>query len=40
MQIPLNVIGAHYDSFQWKVLPVLVKNEIGVLEMKPMVPTP
>jgi hypothetical protein len=30
------VMNAHYDSFQWKVLPVLVKNEIGVLGMKPM----
>jgi hypothetical protein len=38
VQIPLNVMDAHYDSFQWKVLPVLAKNEIGVLEMKPMVP--
>ena len=31
-------MNAHYDNFQWKVLPVLVKNEIGVLGMKPMVP--
>ena len=36
VQIPLNVMDAHYDSFQWKVLPVLAKNEIGVLGMKPM----
>jgi len=28
--------GRHYESFEKKVLPVLVKNEIGVLGMKPM----
>lgn len=36
VQMPLNVMDAHYDSFERKVLPVLVKNEIGVLGMKPM----
>ena len=36
VQMPLNVMDAHYDSFEKKVLPVLVKNEIGVLGMKPM----
>ncbi|HEX2714808.1 MAG TPA: aldo/keto reductase [Candidatus Acidoferrales bacterium] len=36
VQLPLNVMDAHYESFEKKVLPVLVKNEIGVLGMKPM----
>ena len=36
VQMPLNVMDAHYNSFQQKVLPVLVKKEIGVLGMKPM----
>jgi predicted aldo/keto reductase-like oxidoreductase len=36
VQMPLNVMDAHFDSFQKKVLPVLVKEEIGVLGMKPM----
>jgi predicted aldo/keto reductase-like oxidoreductase len=36
VQMPLNAMDAHYESFQKKVLPVLVKNEIGVLGMKPM----
>ena len=36
VQMPLNVMDAHYNSFEKKVLPVLVKNQIGVLGMKPM----
>jgi predicted aldo/keto reductase-like oxidoreductase len=36
VQMPLNAMDAHYESFGQKVLPVLVKNEIGVLAMKPM----
>jgi predicted aldo/keto reductase-like oxidoreductase len=36
VQMPLNVMDAHYNSFGQKVLPVLVKKEIGVLGMKPM----
>src|SRR5712664_4504096 len=36
VQMPLNVMDAHYDSFEKKVLPLLVKNDIGVLGMKPM----
>jgi predicted aldo/keto reductase-like oxidoreductase len=36
VQMPLNVMDAHYDSFEKKVLPMLVKNDIGVLGMKPM----
>jgi len=29
-------MDAHFNSFEMKVLPVLVKSEIGVLGMKPM----
>jgi predicted aldo/keto reductase-like oxidoreductase len=36
VQMPLNVMDAHYDSFEKKVLPVLVKENIGVLGMKSM----
>jgi uncharacterized protein len=36
VQMPLNVMDAHYNSFEKKVLPVLVTDEIGVLGMKPM----
>jgi predicted aldo/keto reductase-like oxidoreductase len=36
VQMPLNVMDAHYRSFAKKVVPELVKNEIGVLGMKPM----
>jgi uncharacterized protein len=36
VQMPLNVMDAHYDSFEKKVLPVLVKTNTGVLGMKPM----
>jgi predicted aldo/keto reductase-like oxidoreductase len=36
VQMPLNAMDAHYESFGQKVLPILVKNEIGVLGMKPM----
>jgi predicted aldo/keto reductase-like oxidoreductase len=36
VQMPLNVMDAHFNSFGKKVLPVLVKNQIGVLGMKPM----
>jgi len=36
VQMPLNVMDAHYDSFEKKVLPVLVEHGIGVLGMKPM----
>jgi len=35
-QMPLNVMDAHYDSFEKKALPVLVKANVGVLGMKPM----
>ena len=36
VQMPLNVMDAHYRSFGRLVLPDLVKHEIGVLGMKPM----
>jgi predicted aldo/keto reductase-like oxidoreductase len=36
VQMPLNAMDAHFESFGQKVLPILVKNEIGVLGMKPM----
>jgi aryl-alcohol dehydrogenase-like predicted oxidoreductase len=36
VQMPLNVMDAHFRSFQKEVLPVLVKEEIGVLGMKPL----
>ena len=36
VQMPLNVMDAHFESFEKKVLPVLVKEQIGVLGMKPL----
>ncbi len=36
VQMPLNVMDAHYRSFGTRVLPELVKQGIGVLGMKPM----
>ena len=36
VQMPLNVMDAHFESFEKKVLPVLVEHKIGVLGMKPM----
>jgi predicted aldo/keto reductase-like oxidoreductase len=36
VQMPLNVMDAHFRSFQKQVLPVLVKENIGVLGMKSM----
>jgi aryl-alcohol dehydrogenase-like predicted oxidoreductase len=36
VQMPLNVMDAHFQSFEKKILPVLVQREIGVLGMKPM----
>ncbi len=35
VQMPLNVMDAHYDSFEKKVLPLLVKKDIGVLGFQP-----
>ena len=34
VQMPLNVMDAHFNSFGRRVLPVLVKKNIGVLAMK------
>jgi aryl-alcohol dehydrogenase-like predicted oxidoreductase len=36
VQMPLNVMDAHYRSFEKLVLPELVKQQIGVLGMKPI----
>ncbi len=36
VQMPLNVMDAHFDSFEKRVLPVLVRENIGVLGMKPL----
>ena len=36
VQMPLNVMDAHFQSFEKEVLPILVKEEIGVLGMKPL----
>lgn len=36
VQMPLNIMDAHFRSFEKKILPGLVKNKIGVLGMKPL----
>jgi predicted aldo/keto reductase-like oxidoreductase len=36
VQMPLNVMDAHFRSFEREVLPVLMKDDIGVLAMKTM----
>jgi uncharacterized protein len=36
VQMPLNVMDAHFDSFEMKVMPVLTKDGVGVLGMKSM----
>jgi aryl-alcohol dehydrogenase-like predicted oxidoreductase len=36
VQMPLNVMDAHFDSFEKRLLPVLVKERIGVIGMKPL----
>jgi aryl-alcohol dehydrogenase-like predicted oxidoreductase len=36
VQMPLNVMDAHYRSFEKLVLPVLVERQTGVLGMKPI----
>jgi predicted aldo/keto reductase-like oxidoreductase len=36
VQMPLNVMDAHFRSFERKVLPLLQRDGIGVLGMKPM----
>jgi aryl-alcohol dehydrogenase-like predicted oxidoreductase len=34
VQMPLNVLDAHFRSFEKQVLPILVREKIGVLGMK------
>src|ERR1700723_1500122 len=34
VQMPLNVMDAHFNSFEKKVLPILTKEGVGVLGMK------
>jgi len=36
VQMPLNVMDAHYDSFEQRVLPELARANIGILGMKPL----
>src|SRR4029453_17611139 len=36
VQMPLNVMDGHFRSFEQQVVPVLVREEIGVLGMKSM----
>ncbi len=36
VQMPLNVMDAHFRSFAQRVLPLLIKEQIGVLGMKPL----
>jgi aryl-alcohol dehydrogenase-like predicted oxidoreductase len=36
VQMPLNVMDAHFHSFEKKVVPVAVQEGIGILGMKPM----
>jgi predicted aldo/keto reductase-like oxidoreductase len=36
VQMPLNIMDAHFKSFAHKVVPVLVEHGIGVLGMKPL----
>ena len=39
VQMPLNVMDAHYESFEKNVLPVLLENNIGALGMKALCDT-
>jgi aryl-alcohol dehydrogenase-like predicted oxidoreductase len=36
IQMPLNVMDAHYRSFEHKVLPVALSKGMGILHMKPL----
>ena len=36
VQMPLNVMDAHFESFTRQVLPVAQKDNVGILGMKPM----
>jgi aryl-alcohol dehydrogenase-like predicted oxidoreductase len=36
VQLPLNVLDAHHDSFEREVVPELVRRGVGVIGMKPL----
>jgi aryl-alcohol dehydrogenase-like predicted oxidoreductase len=36
IQMPLNVMDAHFESFETKVLPVALQKGMGILHMKPL----
>jgi predicted aldo/keto reductase-like oxidoreductase len=36
VQMPLNVMDAHFDSFEKRVVPVALEHQTGILGMKPM----
>ncbi len=36
VMMPINVMDAHFESFEKKVLPVLKEHNIGVISMKPL----
>jgi aryl-alcohol dehydrogenase-like predicted oxidoreductase len=36
VQMPLNLLDAHFRSFEKNVLPLVVKEKLGVLGMKPL----
>jgi predicted aldo/keto reductase-like oxidoreductase len=36
IQMPLNVMDAHYESFEQIVLPIAVQKQMGIIGMKPM----
>jgi predicted aldo/keto reductase-like oxidoreductase len=36
VQMPLNVMDAHFESFEKKVVPVALSRNLGILGMKPM----
>lgn len=36
VQMPLNLMDAHFERFGKKVVPVAVKEQMGILGMKPM----
>jgi aryl-alcohol dehydrogenase-like predicted oxidoreductase len=36
VQMPVNIIDAHYNSFEKKLAPMLLQNNVGILAMKPL----
>ena len=36
VQMPLNLFDAHFNSFEQKVIPVLLQHNIGIIGMKPL----